>query len=98
MTMRGSSALLVSTAVAAVGLGLAFAACTSGTTAICDDAGTCLIGVPPDGSLVSSDGPAPGADGGDGGQEAAPVPEGGSGPGDADAATVPDAADAADGD
>jgi len=84
--------LLVATAGAAA---LASAACTSGTTAICDDAGTCLLGVPPDGSVVTGDGTVP-EGGSEAAPEAAPTPEAGEDATDAgDATDATDAADAA---
>jgi hypothetical protein len=58
----------MSCAVACVG-----AACTTGTTPICDDAGTCLISEPPDGRVVG-DGAGPGSEAGEGGAEAGSEP------------------------
>jgi hypothetical protein len=47
---RGSTLTLLLLAASCALLGIA--ACTTGVTPICDDAGTCLISEPPDGSVV----------------------------------------------
>jgi hypothetical protein len=96
--MRASAVIVLLVAPALVAAG--FAGCTDGTTAVCDDAGTCLIGIAPDGSIVV-DGSIP--PDGSTSEAAGPTPDGGSGV-DADAAGGPgdaggagDAGDASDG-
>jgi len=42
---------------AACALPIAGAACTTGVTPVCDDAGSCLIAQPPDGSVVGDGAP-----------------------------------------
>jgi hypothetical protein len=48
---RGSTLTLLLLVAASCAL-FGAAACTTGVTPVCDDAGTCLISEPPDGSVV----------------------------------------------